>query len=91
MEENKQTPKQEAAPQNYSRYMGTLNRIYGRGNNPRARKLGDGISSLKKGGSPGQQEQPANGKKDRSFQLVMGAVVAVCALYWAMNTVMQLF
>ena len=36
-------------PEDYSRYMGTLNRIYRRNNNPQRKKLGDGITSLKKG------------------------------------------
>ena len=73
MDENNQTQ-----PKNYSQYMGTLNRIYRRGNKPQAKKLGDGIGSLKKGADTQQSE---NGKKDHSFQIVMGAVVAVCMLY----------
>lgn len=83
MDENNQTQ-----PKNYSQYMGTLNRIYRRGNKPQAKKLGDGIGSLKKGADTQQSE---NGKKDHSFQIVMGAVVAVCMLYWAVTTVMQMF
>ena len=39
-------------PEDYSRYMGTLNRIYRRNNNPQRKKLGDGITSLKKGHNP---------------------------------------
>ena len=39
-------------PEDYSRYMGTLNRIYRRSNNPQRKKLGDGITSLKKGQQP---------------------------------------
>ena len=39
-------------PGDYSRYMGTLNRIYRRNNNPQRKKLGDGITSLKKGQQP---------------------------------------
>lgn len=38
-------------PEDYSRYMGTLNRIYRRNNNPKRKKLGDGIGSLKRGSS----------------------------------------
>ena len=83
MDENNQTQ-----PKNYSQYMGTLNRIYRRGNKPQAKKLGDGIGSLKTGADT---QQPENGKKDHSFQIVMGAVVAVCMLYWAVTTVMQMF
>ena len=50
MEENKKpetTSQQDSAPVDYSRYMGTLNRIYRRNNNPQRKKLGDGIGSLK--------------------------------------------
>ena len=83
MDENNQTQ-----PKNYSQYMGMLNRIYRRGKKPQANKLGDGIGSLKKGADTQQSE---NGKKDHSFQIVMGAVVAVCMLYWAVTTVMQMF
>lgn len=53
MDENNQTQ-----PKNYSQYMGTLNRIYRRGNKPQAKKLGDGIGSLKKGADT---QQPENG------------------------------
>ena len=83
MDENNQTQQK-----NYSQYMGTLNRIYRRGSNPQAKKLGDGIGSLKKGAEP---QQPENGKKDRSFQIVMAAVVAVCMLYWVVTTIAQMF
>ena len=50
MEENKKpetTSQQDSAPADYSRYMGTLNRIYRRNNNPKKKRLGDGILSLK--------------------------------------------
>ena len=90
MEENKQTHQQNAAPQDYSRYMGTLNRIYRRSSSPRSKKLGDGIDSLKNGGQTPQQP-PAGGKKDRSFQIVLAAVVVGAGLYWAVTTVLQMF
>ena len=50
MEENKKpetTSQQDTAPVDYSHYMGTLNRIYRRNNNPKKKRLGDGITSLK--------------------------------------------
>ena len=43
MEENKKpetTSQQDSAPADYSRYMGTLNRIYRRNNNPKKKRLG---------------------------------------------------
>lgn len=83
MDENNQTQQK-----NYNQYMGTLNRIYRRGNNPQSKKLGDGIGSLKKGA---EAPQPENGKKDRSFQIVMAAVVAVSMLYWVVTTIAQMF
>lgn len=53
MDENEkkepETAQEPPKPENYSRYMGTLNRIYRRNNNPQRKKLGDGIGSLKKG------------------------------------------
>ena len=64
MEENKKpetTSQQDSAPVDYSRYMGTLNRIYRRNNNPKKR-LGDGITSLKQEQKPAE---PANRKTER--------------------------
>ena len=90
MEENKQTPQQSAAPQNYSRYMGTLNRIYRNSSNAQTKKLGDGIGSLKNGGQA-PQEPPADGKKDRSFQMVLAAIVVGFGLYWVVTTALQMF
>ena len=55
MEENKKpetTSQQDSAPADYSRYMGTLNRIYRRNNNPKKKRLGDGITSLKQSRNP---------------------------------------
>ena len=49
MEENKKpetTSQQDSAPVDYSRYMGTLNRIYRRNNNPKKKRLGEMVSSL---------------------------------------------
>ena len=66
-------------PENYSRYMGTLNRIYRRNNNPQRKKLGDGITSLKKGQQPAAPA-PEPGKKDRSFLAVAGDPVFYQAL-----------
>lgn len=43
MEENKKpetTSQQDSAPVDYSHYMGTLNRIYRRNNNPKKKRLG---------------------------------------------------
>ena len=49
MDENEkktaEAPQEQPKPENYSRYMGTLNRIYRRNNNPQRKKLGDGIGS----------------------------------------------
>lgn len=47
MEENKKpetTSQQDSAPADYSRYMGTLNRIYRRNNNPKKKRLGTAFS-----------------------------------------------
>ena len=56
MDENEkkepETAQEPPKPEDYSRYMGTLNRIYRRNNNPQRKKLGDGITSLKKGQQP---------------------------------------
>ena len=51
--------------------MGTLNRIYRRNNNPQRKKLGDGITSLKKGQQPAAPA-PEPGKK-----------TAASLLWWA--------
>ena len=46
MDENEkkepETAQESPKPEDYSRYMGTLNRIYRRSNNPKRKKLGDG-------------------------------------------------
>ena len=66
MDENEkkepETAQEPPKPEDYSRYMGTLNRIYRRNNNPQRKKLGDGITSLKKGQQPAAPA-PEPGKK----------------------------
>lgn len=66
MDENEkktaEAPQEQPKPEDYSRYMGTLNRIYRRNNNPQRKKLGDGIGSLKKGQQPAAPA-PEPGKK----------------------------
>ena len=84
MEENKKpetTSQQDSAPADYSRYMGTLNRIYRRNNNPQRKKLGDGITSLKKGQQPAAPA-PEPGKKDRSFLVVAGGAIVLMAILY---------
>ena len=68
-------------PEDYSRYMGTLNRIYRRNNNPQRKKLGDGITSLKKGQQPAAPA-PEPGKKDRSFLVVAGGAIVLMAILY---------
>lgn len=91
MAENKQAQNTEkTAPEGsskeYAKYMGTLNRIYGRNPNSKKKKLEAGIDSMKKGAQE-QNEAPADGKKDHSFWFVLLAVVVVFGLYWVMNQV----
>ena len=62
-------------------YMGTLNRIYRRNNNPQRKKLGDGITSLKKGQQPAAPA-PEPGKKDRSFLVVAGGAIVLMAILY---------
>lgn len=84
MDENEKKPtEQEQQPEkvDYSRYMGTLNRIYRRNNNPKRKKLGDGITSLKKGQQPAAPA-PEPGKKDRSFLMVAGGAVVLMAILY---------
>ena len=84
MEENKKpetTSQQDSAPVDYSHYMGTLNRIYRRNNNPKRKKLGDGIGSLKKGQQPAAPA-PEPGKKDRSFLAVAGGAIVLMAILY---------
>lgn len=93
MEENKQPQEQttektagENNPKQYARYMGTLNRIYGRKPNSRKRKLESGIDSLKKGAAD-QTGEAENGKMDKSFWFVLLGVVVVFGAYWVIKNV----
>ena len=84
MEENKKpetTSQQDSAPVDCSRYMGTLNRIYRRNNNPQRKKLGDGIGSLKTG-QQSAAPAPEPGKKDRSFLVVAGGAIVLMAILY---------
>ena len=85
MDENEkkptETPEEAPKPEDYSRYMGTLNRIYRRNNNPQRKKLSDGIGSLKKGQQPAAPA-PEPGKKDRSFLAVAGGAVVLLAILY---------
>ena len=66
MDENEkktaEAPQEQPKSEDYSRYMGTLNRIYRRNDDPKRKKLGDGIGSLKKGQQPAAPA-PEPGKK----------------------------
>lgn len=76
------------APADYSRYMGTLNRLYRRNNNPKRRRLGDGITSLKKDGSPAPDpaaQQNPDGKKDHSFLIALAVSLGVILVIWALK------
>ena len=85
MDENEkkepETAQEPPKPEDYSRYMGTLNRIYRRNNNPQRKKLGDGITSLKKGQQPAAPA-PEPGKKDRSFLAVAGVAIVLMAILY---------
>ena len=85
MDENEkktaETPQEPPKPEDYSRYMGTLNRIYRRNNETGRKKLGDGIGSLKKGQQPAAPA-PEPGKKDRSFLVVAGGVILLLAILY---------
>lgn len=82
------TPGEPPAPADYSRYMGTLNRLYRRNNNPKRRRLGDGITSLKKDGSPAPDpaaRQNPDGKKDHSFLIALAVSLGVILIIWALK------
>ena len=68
-------------PENYSRYMGTLNRTYRWIINPQCKKLGDGSGSLNKGQQP-VAPAPEPGKKDRSFLVVAGGAIVLMAILY---------
>lgn len=85
MEENKkpeESTEQQAAPVDYSRYMGTLNRIYRRNNNPQKKRLGDGITSLKQEQKPAAEPAKETGKKDHSFLIALGVALAILVILW---------
>ena len=85
MDENEkkpaETPKEAPKAEDYSRYMGTLNRIYRRNDDPKRKRLGDGIGSLKKGQKPAAPA-PEPGKKDRSFLVVAGGAILLLAILY---------
>lgn len=88
MEENKKpetTSQQDSAPADYSRYMGTLNRIYRRNNNPNKKRLGDGITSLKQEQKPTAPAEPENGKKDHSFLITLAVAIAIILILWVIK------
>jgi len=85
MEENKKpetTSQQDSTPVDYSRYMGTLNRIYRRNNNPKKKRLGDGITSLKQEQKPAEPAKPENGKKDHSFLITLAVSIVFILVWW---------
>lgn len=91
-EPREETPAPDApqpAPVDYSRYMGALNRIYRRNNNPKRRRLGDGIASLKKDPDPAQAPAPdqpkEDGKKDHSFLIALAVSLGVILVIWALK------
>ena len=88
MEENKKpetTSQQDSAPADYSRYMGTLNRIYRHNNNPKKKRLGDGILSLKQEQKPAEPAKPENGKKDHSFLITLAVAIAIILILWVIK------
>lgn len=88
MEENKKpetTSQQDSAPVDYSHYMGTLNRIYRRNNNPKMKRLGDGITSLKQEQKPTAPAKPENGKKDHSFLITLAVSIAIILILWVIK------
>lgn len=92
MEENKKpetTSQQDSAPADYSRYMGTLNRIYRRNNNPKKKRLGDGITSLKQEQKPTAPAKPENGKKDHSFLITLAVAIAIILILWVIKKVLN--
>ena len=85
MDENEkkepETAQESPIPEDYSRYMVTLNRIYRRSNNPKRKKLGAGIGSLKNGQQPAAPA-PEPGKKDHSFLAVAGGAIVLMAILY---------
>ncbi len=87
MEENKKPEEttEQQPPVDYSRYMGTLNRIYRRNNNPKKKRLGDGITSLNQKPTPAAKPAAENGKKDHSFLITLGVAIAVILILWVIK------
>jgi hypothetical protein len=89
MDENEkkepETAQEPPKPENYSRYMGTLNRIYRRNNNPKKKRLGDGITSLKQEQKPTAPAKPENGKKDHSFLITLAVSIAIILILWVIK------
>jgi len=89
MDENEkkepETAQEPPKPEDYSRYMGTLNRIYRRNNNPKKKRLGDGITSLKQEQKPTAPAEPENGKKDHSFLITLAVAIAIILILWVIK------
>ncbi len=89
MDENEkkepETAQEPPKPEDYSRYMGTLNRIYRRNNNPKKKRLGDGITSLKQEQKPTAPAKPENGKKDHSFLITLAVSIAIILILWVIK------
>ena len=89
MDENEkkepETAQESPKPEDYSRYMGTLNRIYRRNNNPKKKRLGDGILSLKQEQKPEEPAKPENGKKDHSFLITLAVSIAIILILWVIK------
>ena len=65
--------------------MGSLNRIYRRNNNPKKKRLGDGITSLKQEQKPTAPAKPENGKKDHSFLITLAVSIAIILILWVIK------
>ena len=75
MEENKKpetTSQQDSAPVDYS-------------NNPKKKRLGDGITSLKKEQKTTAPAEPENGKKDHSFLITLAVSIAIILILWVIK------
>ena len=80
-----ETAQEPPKPEDYSRYLGTLNRIYRRNNNPMKKRLGDGITSLKKEQKTTAPAEPENGKKDHSFLITLAESIAIILILWVIK------
>lgn len=89
--ETAEAAKPDAAPQpaaaDYSRYMGTLNRIYRRNNNPQKKRPGSTSpkNSQKPAGEAAPEGEKKDGKKDYSFPIAVVVSIAVLAILWAIK------